>query len=391
MDADSRIKSIKNPSFQQIFKVGYTLTQPSERITEPGERRNARLLSLFLLSMFGLFLLVNFSYSILIPDYSFPLADLIGYGFIFISYLISRSRYAKVAAILMIIMFPMNIYMNIWNGTSPNIAVTLSFLIPSYVLASIWLSEFGISIYGTLNIGFILLLPFIVPETIPDYSAIIGPLAVNVVGAVLVIIAMHHRNQIELIRQQELRLAYDTTLEGWARALELRDKETEGHSQRVTDWTLRLSQELGVQSEDLSHIRRGAILHDIGKMGISDEILHKPGPLTPEEFEIVKRHPTMAYELLSPIPFLKKAVEIPYSHHEKWDGSGYPRGLKGKEIPLAARIFAVVDVWDALRSNRPYRDAWPEEKVLEYLRKESGKHFDPGVVGVFLGLLSASA
>ena len=226
MDADSRIKSIKNPSFQQIFKVGYTLTQPSERITEPGERRNARLLSLFLLSMFGLFLLVNFSYSILIPDYSFPLADLIGYGFIFISYLISRSRYAKVAAILMIIMFPMNIYMNIWNGTSPNIAVTLSFLIPSYVLASIWLSEIGISIYGTLNIGFILLLPFIVPETIPDHSAIIGPLAVNVVGAVLVIIAMHHRNQIELIRQQELRLAYDTTLEGWARALELRDEET---------------------------------------------------------------------------------------------------------------------------------------------------------------------
>ena len=187
--------------------------------------------------------------------------------------------------------------------------------------------------------------------------------------------------------EADLAEAYDTTLEGWAKALELRDKETEGHSRRVTETTLRVARAMGFSEEELIHIRRGSILHDIGKMGIPDDILRKNGPLTEEEKAIVVRHPNTAYELLKPIAFLTPALDIPYCHHEKWDGSGYPRKLKGEEIPLAARIFAVVDVWDALSSDRPYRTAWSREKVAEYLIGESGKHFDPRVVDVFLKMV----
>jgi PAS domain S-box-containing protein len=183
----------------------------------------------------------------------------------------------------------------------------------------------------------------------------------------------------------DLALAYDTTLQGWSRALDLRDKETEGHSQRVTDMMVRLARELGMNEDgELAQMRRGALLHDIGKMGIPDAILLKPGPLTDQEWEIMRLHPTYAYELLSPIHFLHPALGIPYCHHEKWDGTGYPRGLKGEQIPLAARIFAVVDVWDALRSNRPYRAAWPAEMVCEHIRSLAGTHFDPKVVETFL-------
>ncbi len=186
----------------------------------------------------------------------------------------------------------------------------------------------------------------------------------------------------------ELTLAYDTTLEGWSRALDLRDKETEGHTRRVTELTVRLAKAMGVGEDELVHVRRGALLHDIGKMGIPDAILLKPRPLTDEEWEIMKKHPVFAYELLSPIAYLRPALDIPYCHHEKWDGTGYPRGLRGEQIPLAARIFAVMDVWDALRSDRPYRLAWSDEQVREYIREQAGKHFDPRVAEAFLELQS---
>ena len=185
----------------------------------------------------------------------------------------------------------------------------------------------------------------------------------------------------------ELELAYDNTLEGWSRALELRDMETKGHSQRVTEYTIQLAQMMGMNKDEIVQVRRGALLHDIGKMGVPDRILLKPGPLTDDEWEIMKQHPVNAYRLLSPIPFLKSALEIPYYHHERWDGSGYPQGLKGEQIPLAARIFAVVDVWDALSSDRPYRKAWPGEKTIKYLQEEAGILFDPNVVNNFLELL----
>ena len=181
----------------------------------------------------------------------------------------------------------------------------------------------------------------------------------------------------------ELELAYETTLEGWARALELRDYETKGHTDRVTELALDLARELGVKGEDLTHIRRGALLHDIGKIAVSDTILLKEGKCTPEEWALIQQHPEYGYDMLKEIKYLKPSLDIVLYHHEKWDGSGYPRGLSGESIPFSARLFAIIDVWDALTNDRPYHEAWTQEKALAYIQKESGKHFDPRVVTAF--------
>jgi len=182
----------------------------------------------------------------------------------------------------------------------------------------------------------------------------------------------------------ELQIAYDATLNGWVHALDLRDKETEGHTQRVTKLTERLAQRMGVEGDNLVHIRRGALLHDIGKMAISDEILRKPGQLTDDERALIQEHPSIAYKMLYPIEFLRPALDIPYCHHEKWDGTGYPRNLRGEAIPFAARIFPVIDVWDARTNDRPYHKALPHDEVRERIKADSGKHFDPLVVEAFL-------
>lgn len=186
----------------------------------------------------------------------------------------------------------------------------------------------------------------------------------------------------------DLAQAYDGTLAGWAHALELRDELTEGHTRRVTELTLQLARKLGIPEKELIHIRRGALLHDIGKMGIPDSILHKPGPLTGQEMDLMRRHPQFAYDMLSPIDYLRPALDIPFCHHELWDGSGYPRGLKGEEIPLAARIFTVVDNWDALTSDRPYRPAWTPDQTRQYLLERAGKLFDPHIVSIFLNMIA---
>jgi PAS domain S-box-containing protein len=182
----------------------------------------------------------------------------------------------------------------------------------------------------------------------------------------------------------DLEIAYDATLEGWARALEMRERETAGHSRRVVEMTLALAKASGVPESEMVHIRRGALLHDIGKMGMPDSILLKPSSLSADEWIVMRQHPVFAYKLLNNIPYLRTAMDIPYGHHESWDGSGYPRGLKGEQIPIAARIFAVVDVWDALLSERPYRPAWPKDEVIRYLEGLSGKQFDPRVVRIFI-------
>ena len=185
----------------------------------------------------------------------------------------------------------------------------------------------------------------------------------------------------------DLQEAYDKTIEGWVRALDLRDKETEGHTQRVTEMTMKLAQVIGCSEDELVHIRRGALLHDMGKMGIPDEILQKPGPLTDDEWVIMRRHPELAYQMLSKIKYLEEAITIPYYHHERWDGSGYPHKLNGEDIPLHARLFAVVDVWDALSSDRPYRKRIPHNEVVAYLQKEAGRLFDPLMVEKFIPLI----
>lgn len=199
-------------------------------------------------------------------------------------------------------------------------------------------------------------------------------------------IAIHSILNFEALQRsnRELQTAYEATIEGWSRAMDLRDQETENHTLRVTELTLRLARQMGVREDDLIHYRRGALLHDIGKLGVPDAILKKAGPLSDEEWVLMRQHPMYAYQMLYPIEYLRPAIEIPYCHHEKWDGTGYPRGLKGEEIPLAARIFAVVDVFDALTSDRPYRKAWSIREALDYIKQQAGQHFDPQVVEAFL-------
>ncbi|NPA06388.1 MAG: HD domain-containing protein [Chloroflexi bacterium] len=202
-------------------------------------------------------------------------------------------------------------------------------------------------------------------------------------------IALDNAHLLNELRKalKEVSEAYDRTIEGWVQMLDMRDEETEGHTQRVARMAVALAKEMNFSDEELQHVRRGALLHDIGKISIPDRILRKPGPLTAEEWEIMRQHPERAYEILSSIEYLRPALDIPYAHHERWDGSGYPRGLKGKEIPLPARLFAVVDVYDALTSDRPYRKAWPQEKALKFIESKAGKWFDPDVVRVFLKLV----
>jgi putative nucleotidyltransferase with HDIG domain len=208
------------------------------------------------------------------------------------------------------------------------------------------------------------------------FEALAGQAAIALENADL-LSGLHHANE-------ELRGAYESTIEGWAEALELRDRETEGHSRRVTEASLELAKALGVGGTELVSLRHGALLHDIGKMGIPDSILLKPGKLTEEEFETMKGHTTIGRDLLARLSFLGDAVDIPYAHHEKWDGTGYPRGLAREDIPFAARLFSIVDVWDALCSNRPYRRGWPEEKALQYIESLADKQFDPRMVAVFV-------
>jgi putative nucleotidyltransferase with HDIG domain len=189
----------------------------------------------------------------------------------------------------------------------------------------------------------------------------------------------------------ELALAYNRTIEGWSHALDLRDRETMDHTARVKEMTMKLARMAGMSEAEIVHVERGALLHDIGKMGIPDAILLKEDYLTDEEWNIMRRHPQYAYEMLSPIDYLRPALDIPYCHHERWDGTGYPRGIRGEEIPLAARLFSIVDVWDALRSDRPYRRRWTDEQVLEYIRSQSATHFDPQAVKLFLQVVEEMA
>jgi PAS domain S-box-containing protein len=199
-----------------------------------------------------------------------------------------------------------------------------------------------------------------------------------------------HAEEALQTAHHDLQEAYDRTIEGWIRALDLRDREIEGHTQRVTEMVLKVAHALGLPESDIVHIRRGALLHDIGKIAIPDEITKKTGPLSDKEWGEMRKHPLYAYEMLSPITYLRPALDIPYCHHERWDGSGYPRGLKGEQIPLTARMFAIVDVWDALITDRPYRKASSEAEVLAYLQKEAGRLFDPHLVDLFLGVLKES-
>ncbi|MBI5638936.1 MAG: HD domain-containing protein [Nitrospirae bacterium] len=208
-------------------------------------------------------------------------------------------------------------------------------------------------------------------------------------SALVWVILRNTERNVAHIRQAEAELldTYDLTLAGLAKALEFRDSETEGHSRRVVDLSMRLAREMACSAAEIEQIQRGALIHDIGKMAIPDHILSKPGPLDDEEKKTMEKHTVYAREMLAPISFLQPASVISYCHHERWDGRGYPQGLKGDEIPRPARLFAVVDQWDALSSERPYRKAWPREKIIAYIRENSGKRFDPQVVEAFFKII----
>lgn len=196
-------------------------------------------------------------------------------------------------------------------------------------------------------------------------------------------------NRYRSILEERARVAesYEQAVDGWMRALDLRDRETEGHTQRVTSLTVALARAAGLGPDGCEVIRRGALLHDVGKIGVPDSILHKPGPLTVEERIRMQQHPEFARDLMAPVAYLRTAMDIPYCHHERWDGTGYPRGLRGDDIPFAARLFAVVDTYDALVSERPYKAAWSREAALEEIKRGAGTHFDPAVVALFIQMM----
>ncbi|MEH6579987.1 MAG: HD domain-containing phosphohydrolase [Amphritea sp.] len=221
------------------------------------------------------------------------------------------------------------------------------------------------------------------PQLLTFAQNIKGWMFVGITGAMLFVLINSDVKNIESANER-LVDSYDQTIKGWVQVMDLRHKETKDHTQRVTRMTVALARELSIHGRELEYMSRGALLHDIGKIGIPDQILIKPGALDETEWVEMKKHPQFAYELMNDIDYLKPSVDIPYSHHERWNGSGYPRGLSGNDIPFAARIFAVIDVWDALCAKRVYKKAWPEEQVLVYLEQQSGIHFDPVVVQLFL-------
>ncbi len=316
----------------------------------------------------------------------------------FITFSKSVSYHAQVGGLLTAIYLvgTVGLYFSSLSGDGRIIIFTFIilsaiFLEPFYGFLAFCIGMATMILVGWLQVTGIVVVPLARQVNSTDAGAWVSGISVFLSLSVAVLISVTYLLQVlglnlkrSVEQAEELAQAYDVTLEGWARALELRDELTEGHTRRVTEMTLKLARLLKLSDADLVQIRRGAFLHDIGKMGIPDAILHKPGPLTDEERNIIEQHTQYAYDMLSKIPFLQDAIDIPYCHHEHWDGHGYPRGLKGERIPLFARIFAVVDVWDALTSDRPYRRAWKKAEARQYILDRAGTQFDPRMVEVFL-------
>ena len=267
-------------------------------------------------------------------------------------------------------------------------------------VCGLFLGKRGIYLFSTLSIISVVTIGYLEINKILKPSLLLTTDVGDVVTVVILVLSIsiliwviidNAEKNLQRIKkhENELRVSYELTLQGLAKALEFRDRETEGHSQRVVELSVRLAERLGLIGDDLSEIRRGALLHDIGKLAIPDNILLKPGPLVVNEWYVMRQHPVYSMKILSDIPFLQSCVCIPYCHHENWDGTGYPRGLKGVEIPLYARIFTIVDQWDALNSDRPYRKAWLWENVLNYIKENRGKIYDPQIVDVFLNMIES--
>jgi putative nucleotidyltransferase with HDIG domain len=369
---------------------------PSPRLTEPDQRRQAMLLSGLLLGLIVLAMVMETATTLLIDwsTYTGYRQTIVTVGCLLIAYAISRTHRLELAATLAVIIALVAIFVTGWAEPRGVAGGLLDYLILPLWIGSLFLDLKTLPLLIACALAGLLTFPLTTPAV--TFNAIlVGPFTFMVTTSILLLIVTAHRNRLEQDRRTatgaEVAQAYDLTIEGWSHALDLRDHETEGHTQRVTEMTVHLARTLGVDEEALVHIRRGALLHDIGKMGIPDEILLKPGKLTAEEWAIMQQHPVYAYDFLAPIAYLRPALDIPYCHHEKWDGTGYPRRLQGEQIPYAARLFALVDVWDALCSDRPYRCGWPREEVCAYIRAGAGSHFDPRLVDPFLRLVDEQA
>ncbi len=307
----------------------------------------------------------------------------------------SRGRHQLSAFVIVTMMFfvaDYNLYMS--GGVRDSGVLAFPMMI---IIGSLFFGRRSIPLLTLASLGSLALLAYLEfhEHTLPGASESVMGLCLTLIvllitsGALVWVIIRNTEINVAHIRQAEaeLRKTYDLTLSGWAKALEYRDSETEGHSRRVVDLSVRLAVQMGYGGADLDQIRRGALLHDIGKMTVPDHILSKPGPLDDEEKKVMEKHTIHAREMLAPISFLEGAALISYCHHERWDGKGYPRGLKGEEIPWQARLFSVVDQWDALTSKRPYRNAWTKDEVVKYISENSGKRFDPEVVEAFLRIV----
>ncbi|HUI88423.1 MAG TPA: HD-GYP domain-containing protein [Anaerolineales bacterium] len=310
--------------------------------------------------------------------------------------LLNARGYFGLSALLLSVVVLIVISFNLFDGNGVHdpglMAYPIFIMVGTLVFGKRAAPLFALASIGSLAlIVYLEVFNYIHPRIGPVTFGILVPMVVLLLAAsaIIWVIVNNIEKNLERARESEaeLRRNYDLTLEAWARVMEYRDRETAGHSRRLVELSIKLAQALGVGEEEQVQLRRGALLHDIGKLAIPDEILLKPSALTDDERKVIQKHPVYAKEMLSGTPFLQPALSVAYSHHEHWDGRGYPDGLKGDEIPLLARIFAVVDTWDALRSDRSYRLAWPPEEIVTYLKQNAGVIYDPHIVEVFLGLV----
>ena len=351
------------------------------------QTQKARLLHYMLLAAFlgaAVIGVINFRkgwYPEAIFLFTFTVISLIGF-------ILNRTPYSWCAGLILDLSLYSVICLMLYNGIGLYDETVLAF--PFFMIFTTFLfGKRGLWIGTGLSIAAIVAIYYLQVYGIFENRYMASPTRVLILSSLLVITGLTIwaiRDSWEM-NLRNLRESYDLTLRGWARALEYRDGETAGHAQRVIDLSVALARRLGLDKDEIRALRRGAYLHDIGKMAIPDQILHKPGPLDDEEWKIMKQHPVRSREFIAEIPFLQPAIQVAYYHHEHWDGSGYPEGLHGEQIPLPARIFSVIDNWAALKSDRPYRKAWPRKKVIAYLQDKAGSVFDPGVVEAFLEII----
>jgi len=374
-----------NKKFEEkLIDFYYRITQTDA--TDPLEERRGRLMSMYLLVL-GVILLhvtisniVNFRFDV--NTYrTYIIQDVISGIVVYILWVFNRKGYTLWVAHIFInfaILTPVFVF------TTKDLENVMLILALPIIASSFVITPIASFFYALLAaLGYTLSVLYYGMFSSYNFTAVVTLFAI---AFSTFITSWQFNNALKKnkILLNDLETSYETTLDSWSHALDLRDKETEGHTQRVAKLTLHVAKKMGLSKEELIHIRRGALLHDIGKLGVPDNILLKAGPLTEEETRFMRQHPQFAYELIHRTEYLKPALDIPYTHHEKWDGSGYPRGLKGEQIPLSARIFAIADVYDALTSDRPYRTAWSHEKAIQYIREQSGSHFDPQIVPIFL-------